>query len=246
MDFLRALAPHHGNARHRAVAAVRSRYEADRPMQSVPSTMAADVDGYEHEVVPERPSIEASPSPVSPARLTAAYAETPEGAVRVTPGQFVLSVARPQQEPAPTDTQSAIDVPSSSKHVADALRAPVRDVVNERPRTAALVEPVTPDRARRPVASPALPIVSALASAARAPEGSGHEGPLSRQAVLARVEQPSERRPIVHVTIDRIDVRAPATAERAVPRTRPRPSSSNGTLTDYLRTRPPGRSGGAR
>jgi hypothetical protein len=59
--------------------------------------------------------------------------------------------------------------------------------------------------------------------------------PLRPEAVR-EAARPAVPAPVVHVTIDRIDVRlpsAPAPAGRAAPR--PRPSSAQPALGDYLR-----------
>jgi hypothetical protein len=143
---------------------------------------------------------------------------------------------------------STVDTPVPTREmVVDVLRAPVRDSRSERPEpVAALVQQSTPELVRRPLLTDAIHVTPAPASLARASHASGHERPLSRQAVLSRVEQSGDRRPIVHVTIDRIDVRAPAGPERAIPRSRSRSSSSNGSLAEYLRARQPGRSGGVK
>jgi hypothetical protein len=64
--------------------------------------------------------------------------------------------------------------------------------------------------------------------------------PLSPAAVAGRVMAVREQAPVIHVTIDRLDVRAPARAEPARQRPRPQPTVS---LSDYLRD---GSSGGRR
>lgn len=63
-------------------------------------------------------------------------------------------------------------------------------------------------------------------------------GPLSAAAVASRATVEPDTRPIVHVTIDRIDVRAPRDAakpESAPKRAKAQPEVS---LADYLRVRP--------
>jgi hypothetical protein len=69
------------------------------------------------------------------------------------------------------------------------------------------------------------------------------EAPLSRQRVEAHVEQRAERRTVVHVTIDRIDVSAPSTPDRTKPPARSRRVTPSQPLTEYLRARPPGQRG---
>ncbi len=51
MDYLRGLAPAHADARHRAVAAPRSRYEIDQPIRAVPRAAAPAVERDEPAVV---------------------------------------------------------------------------------------------------------------------------------------------------------------------------------------------------
>ena len=64
--------------------------------------------------------------------------------------------------------------------------------------------------------------------------------PLSPAVVAGRAMAVREQAPVIHVTIDRLDVRAPARAEPARQRPRPQPAVS---LSDYLRD---GSSGGRR
>jgi len=71
------------------------------------------------------------------------------------------------------------------------------------------------------------------------------EAPLSRQRVEAHVEQRAERRTVVHVTIDRIDVSAPSTPDRTKPPARSRRVTPSQPLTEYLRARHPGQRGDA-
>jgi hypothetical protein len=84
-------------------------------------------------------------------------------------------------------------------------------------------------------ARPAISIARTLLAA---------EPPMSSRALTARVAPRTEQAPIINVTIDRIDVRAPASPERAKPSTRSRPSTPNQSLSDYLRGREPERRGG--
>jgi hypothetical protein len=67
---------------------------------------------------------------------------------------------------------------------------------------------------------------------------------MSSRALAARITPHAEQAPIINVTIDRIDVRAPAAPERAKPSARSRPSPPNQSLSDYLRGREPERRGG--
>jgi hypothetical protein len=58
--------------------------------------------------------------------------------------------------------------------------------------------------------------------------------PLSQAAVTGRVAADQQARPVIHVTIDRIEVRAPAPASKPATIGRPRPQSTV-SLADYLR-----------
>lgn len=61
--------------------------------------------------------------------------------------------------------------------------------------------------------------------------------PMSEPALAARAAQTPPAPPVVHVTIDRIEVRAPATPPRTASAPRTRPAAPSVTLTDYLRQR---------
>jgi hypothetical protein len=65
--------------------------------------------------------------------------------------------------------------------------------------------------------------------------------PLRPEAVREREQATAaEPPPIIHVTIDRIDVRLPSTPAASTAQSRRRPASAVGGLGDYLRGRPPG------
>jgi hypothetical protein len=57
--------------------------------------------------------------------------------------------------------------------------------------------------------------------------------PLTTAAIAGRARVATAGAPVVHVTIDRIDMRAPAAARTAPPERRPRPQPSV-SLADYL------------
>jgi hypothetical protein len=65
--------------------------------------------------------------------------------------------------------------------------------------------------------------------------------PLSDVVIAARPRAPREERPVIHVTIDRLEVRAPTAPKAAVERRKSRPLPSQ-SLADYLR----GGAGGGR
>ena len=92
-----------------------------------------------------------------------------------------------------------------------------------------------PTAAQRPVVAPSHAEIQVLSEAQVT-----RAAPLSPAVVAGRAMAVREQAPVIHVTIDRLDVRAPARAEPARQRPRPQPTVS---LSDYLRE---GSSGGRR
>ncbi|OIQ70489.1 hypothetical protein GALL_478960 [mine drainage metagenome] len=88
-------------------------------------------------------------------------------------------------------------------------------------------QPRSNPRPTSAAASPAVPSIPRL-------RAQSHQAPLSDAAVAGRAVAARHERPVIHVTIDRIDVRAPSSP--AVPKpqrcARPQPTVS---LSDYLR-----------
>lgn len=73
------------------------------------------------------------------------------------------------------------------------------------------------------------------------PSSQNVQSPLSEQTVASRATNTRDERPIIHVTIDRIDVRAPSAERKSAsdkPRTKQAPSVS---LAEYLQGRAGGR-----
>jgi hypothetical protein len=118
--------------------------------------------------------------------------------------------------------------------------------------------PAGPDRLVSPVPTAAVvPAAARPAPRVEAPSGVrafahptrgalSPARPLSNATLAARLDQRSEQRPVIHVTIDRIEVRAPAAAACAVPLPKSR-AVSGVSLSDYLRGGAPtrGESSGA-
>jgi hypothetical protein len=69
--------------------------------------------------------------------------------------------------------------------------------------------------------------------------------PMSEASLAQRVVRARDQRPVIHVTIDRIDVRAPAAAQRPAAPARARAAAPSVSLSDFLRARGSTRSGGA-
>jgi hypothetical protein len=240
MEYLRALAPHHAHARHRAVVALRSRYDIDQPIGVVPRAVAPEVEYDEREAAsscervnqPARPleidgvspSLVADDEPRPRARHKSVAAAPPRA-----PNASVPSHPEPETgvRTVPVENETLLHVP----------------VTNQRPHPLPFVGSRPSERATQPVLA-AVPIPrERVAEASRLAQRSRSDGPLSQLALASRVVPESDRPTVVHVTIDRVDVRAPATPDRPAPRTRSRTPTA-GSLTDYLRARPAGRQGG--
>jgi hypothetical protein len=239
MDFLRGLAPAHADARHRAVVAPRSRYETDQPIRPLPRTAAPEVEHDERAAsMPERANRSIRPLEIDDVSSPLVTHDRPKRRLTreavdlaLRPPAAAIVTAHPELEAAVRTTlvEGQALPPASATSPQGSLVLPA---VGRRP-SHAVSEP----------ARTAVPTRRERAALASRPERSVDNGPLSQQALASRVLQQSDRPPIVHVTIDRVDVRAPAAPERPAPRTRSRTATA-GSLTDYLRARPAGRQGG--
>ena len=126
MEYLRALAPHHAHARHRAVVALRSRYDIDQPIRMVPRA-APEIEHDERgaastrervnqpvrqlEIDSVHPSLVGDDEPRPRARHTSVAAAPPRAAS--------ASVAHPELETAvrtvPVETETLLHVPVTSQ-----------------------------------------------------------------------------------------------------------------------------------
>jgi hypothetical protein len=241
MEYLRALAPHHAHARHRAVVALRSRYDIDQPIRVAPRAVAPEVEHDEREAESSRERVN---QPARPLEIDG-----------VSPSLVADDEPRPRarrKSVAPAPSRAASASVASHPELETAVRTvPVENetllqlpVTNQRPHPPPFVGSRPSERTTQPVPA-AVPIPrESVAEASRLEQRSGgYNGPLSQLALASRVVPESDRPAIVHVTIDRVDVRAPAAPDRPAPRTRSR-TATTGSLTDYLRARPAGRQGG--
>jgi hypothetical protein len=250
MDFLRRLAPSREPAAGRAVAVLPSRYASDHPLRAAPSASMTTEDEGAQDFRSPSPHAVAPPAVDSAAahQTVSTEAALPPPAARTDAGRVPLDrsdsrgISRPPRR-GPADG-TAFDV-AVRRHVEDAQpddrarepAAPRR--VEPAPREAAFaaeVLPVSPAprRRRTPPTSAVLPVSMASAAAG-----------IPHPAFPARVRLPADPPTVIHVTIDRIDVRAPATPQSSAASARSRTSAPSVSLGDYLRARRPGRAGGA-
>lgn len=171
--------------------------------------------------LPQAPEPEPRPLPA-----TAAAA----GAERV---QAALGEAGWQPVPAATRAEDGVPqppanrpLPASTHRVGPSPVAAPRGAVPLLPRPLRLDQP-SPGPQREPA-----PPAGAQGDGAVA--GPAPQRPLSARALAQRVQPLRNDAPIVHVTIDRIDVRAPAPPPEPRPHTKPRPAPTM-SLADYLR-----------
>ena len=240
MDYLRGLAPAHADARHRAVAAPRSRYEIDQPIRAVPRAAAPAVERDE-------PAVVSMPGRVNQTDRRLEIDDPPAALVahdepRPRPRQKPVGAAPRRAVGGSLASYPELETPMRTMPVEDETLPPATIDQRSHRRPAAALRPSERATQLEPAAVP-IPR-ERVADAPRLEQRSdGNNGPLSQLALASRVVPQSDRPAIVHVTIDRVDVRAPAAPERPAPRTRSRPATS-GSLTDYLRARHGGRQGG--
>jgi hypothetical protein len=229
MEFLRALAPSHATAKTRAVPVLRSRFDDRWPLTRLPAvhveTPAQSSQAENRERVATSPAITRS---VERAREDSEVAATSADRAIVTQadGRVTMPLA-----PEPLSVLSTRETVAGAEHAIAVPR-----VVDD-----ALALPRATQRLSVPLRAAAVPAgVTMPEPAAPAPA----RAPLSSNVVAARAESRSDARPVIHVTIDRIEVRAPSAPERPSSRPRVR-STTSASLSDYLRSRQSSRSGGS-
>ena len=232
MDFLRGLAPRRDGDTSWAVPVVPSRFSESRPLL-LATPPPVDTPGLDAEV--------AQPLPLVMRARTAPPTSRPthDGAVTEAPAPtapIALQAARP--EPAQDlDVRPIV------------LRQPPARVISP-----PLVEHASASQISRrdteppPAARAATPLVLARVTARlagtpaveRTGAASTVSAPLSAAALTER-PAPAAAPPVIHVTIDRIEVRAPAASRPAAAPARSRAHAASVSLTDYLRrSRNPG------
>ena len=239
-DFLRDLSPHRAHNASRAVPLLPSPFEAMHPLRALHGDSASP--GLEED------SIAMVRRSAAPVRDSSAPAPAPD--VRTMPADTAASAERspstpPNEQPARPSQNANAPLPVLPSPIVTrlpqhampvlALDHMASEATSESPAIAA--PPITADTTR-PHLERARSATSMMSTRLAV------EPPMSSRALTARIPPHTERTPIINVTIDRIEVRAPAAPERAKPSTRSRPSTPNQSLSDYLRGREPERRGG--
>ena len=238
MDFLRGLAPHHGNDATRAVPAVPSRFESDQLLRAVPPrTQPRDVAEEPETSGANRVSAPRMSSDLEP--IPGGASTRQSGAVSPPARTTTPASAQPSVSPRPLPPTEISVRPASAADVGRA-QSWMRPVPAELAATARSTTGSPHEPADREMHAPATAHTASPRHATAVPEA-----PLSRQRVEAHVEQRADRRTVVHVTIDRIDVSAPSTTDRTKPPARSRRVTPSQPLTEYLRARHPGQRGDA-
>lgn len=229
LPFLENLAPQAKRERPRARAALPARFATARVTREL--ELEDEWTGA--------PGSSATPAPHVTDAAPPARASTPAAAKPERPASHAVHTLH-ETRPAPSREPAA---PSEPPHRAPLAAAePPEPTLS--PRFAAAASRLPPSTAPlRPVLSPARP-VEARAVALQSFElelPTPVSAPLRPEAVASRNSDSAAKEPtVVHVTIDRIDLRADPPASAAPKRTRPETKSS---LGDYLKQRDAARRG---
>jgi hypothetical protein len=232
MDFLRGLAPRRDGDASWAVPVVPSRFSESRPLL-LAAPPPVHTPGLDTEVAQPLPPVMRARTapPTSRPAHDSAVTEAPAPTAAIA-----LQAARPERAQ-DLDVRPIV------------LRQPPARVI-----TAPLVEHASASEISRrdteppPAARAATPLVLARVTARlagtpaveRTDAAATVSAPLSA-AALAERPAPAAAPPVIHVTIDRIEVRAPAASRPAAAPARSRAHAASVSLTDYLRrSRNPG------
>jgi hypothetical protein len=254
-EFLRDLSPHRAHDATRAIALLPSLFEAMHPLRTARVTPEqAEHSKWELSVqgVPFAPIAPVHAAAVASASLdhvAAATADVSAADVSVaTPPQSgVMPAPRASDAHRPPAPRIGTPIPRTTT-LPRAIQAPqaARGIDPEHPITSEVVA-----AAAKMVASVSGVPVDAASAPVRTPPAAPRDAssrivqtPMSARALAFRPAQRSDSRPVVHVTIDRIEVRAPAAQERPKPSPRSRATASSVSLNDYLRAHEPERRGG--
>ena len=248
MDFVRSLAPVRNDTAGRAVALLRSRIVQPSPISSS-VTGASDLEPTESGIEETGPPSEATHRSTSSARRP--LEEQPrQGPDTLHPRAQVVRAAgaAPEAQPSLRSAPSAVSRPQFVASMPPRIEAvestPIRHVGADVLASAASTSPR--DR-RGALASTALPQHdrhASIAPPARAQASpSRTQAPMTATALAARTTPAAAAPTVIHVSIDRIDLRLPASAPARTPQ---RTRAGGVALADYLGARKSGGSGAPR
>jgi hypothetical protein len=227
--FLERLAP--------AATTTGAQVYAPAPPRFAPWTPELQPD-EEQVSVPAAPDRETSDQ--SPSRVTPAMNVRPTAAAAVERARSSIVVAAPRSDSnraAPPEQSNALTSVIARDSTMNVSATP-SPAASGAPAASSVAAPrASASRSR----SPALSVIASAPprSEAELSDAAVARPPLRERTVAQVSAQPrAERQPVVHVTIDRIEVRSPAArpAASAAPKSKPRTPSSK-ALGDYLRER---------
>ena len=221
MDFLRGLAPKRDGDMQRAIPLLPSRFGGLRPLSAVPASDGAAGGPVEAgDAVPITASSQPTPAAESTSRPELPWHRPgPGAAVTVRAAETSIKESQPVSMRSPAATAV---VPSADRGVAPRVAA-----------TAAvrLAASMTRSGVEAPNAGQPAVVVprryrEVVTSISR---------PLSETVLAARPSMQAEARPVIHVTIDRLEVRAPKPERPAPASVRTRAAAPSLSLNEYLR-----------
>jgi hypothetical protein len=245
MAFLRQLAPSREAATGAAVGVAPSRFANERPLRTAPHAPKDEEGSW------------TSPKP-SPSPLLRAAPDAPPASAPITEAVPLPSAARPVTQRPAVEERDLLEASLSimrDRPTETAWRLETRQLAGS-PRDNSPAAAHAPDPSVEPVQhgdssaggeSPARSThrYTAEAFGVASPTGvSSTRAPISHAALATHMSPLAGPRPVIHVTIDRIDVRAPAVPrEPAAPR-KSRAAAPSVSLSAYLRAGRPDRTGG--
>ena len=240
MDFLRGLAPRSDADTMRAVPALPSRFAAARPLTAV----SAPAPTVRLERVQESAAALSPLSATPPVNPVITPLQIAVGNVEATPAasEAPMPARHPGSEPSITRAREESKGPLDSSPAPREIRTPAHDsrMDGSRRSQGARIESLHQGIARSAPLSP-LPRLHEIDAQAQLP--AAVRPPLSADIVQPRASHGANQRPIVHVTIDRLEVRMPAVPPREKT-VKPRAGSPRVSLADYLHGSSTPRGGG--
>ena len=232
MDFLRGLAPRRDGDTSWAVPVVPSRFSESRPLL-LATPPPVHTPGPDADVAqPLPPAMRARTAPPSRPAHDSAVTDAPAPTAPIA-----LQAARPERAQDLDVRPIVLRQPP-----ARVITAPLVEHASAAPISRRETEPPSAARAATPLALPRVTARLAATPAVERTDGAATvSAPLSAAALAERSAQQATAPPVIHVTIDRIEVRAPAASRPAAAPARSRAHAPSVSLTDYLRrSRNPG------